>query len=163
MNIFTKRFWKFLWQRWTRGFDDSETWSLDSTISYFILPRLKRFKEIYNNGNKGAVWLPGCIHNKFKEGYELNQYGDIKDKKIRKIQWKKAAKYYDDIIQSMVDLFQDIYDEEYNNEEWYKKWEILAKKESKKQKTDISAYSLTRKFREEQMKIFSEYYFSLWW
>jgi hypothetical protein len=37
------RFW---WQRRSRGWDDSETWSLDSTASEFILPRLKRFKTI---------------------------------------------------------------------------------------------------------------------
>jgi len=29
-----------------RGFDDSETWSLTDTICHFILPRLKRFKEV---------------------------------------------------------------------------------------------------------------------
>lgn len=37
------RFW---WQRRTRGWDDSETWSLDSTIAEFTLPRLRRFREI---------------------------------------------------------------------------------------------------------------------
>lgn len=33
-------------QRMIKGFDDSETWSLTDTICRFILPRLKRFKEI---------------------------------------------------------------------------------------------------------------------
>lgn len=33
-------------QRIETGFDDSETWSLNCTISNFILPRLKRFKEL---------------------------------------------------------------------------------------------------------------------
>lgn len=33
-------------QRNERGFDDSETWSLDCTIIEFILPRLKRLLEI---------------------------------------------------------------------------------------------------------------------
>ena len=32
-------------QRLTRGFDDSELWSLDCTIAEFIAPRLKAFKE----------------------------------------------------------------------------------------------------------------------
>ena len=36
-------------QRQLRGFDDSETWSLTDTICHFIIPRLKRFKEV-NNG-----------------------------------------------------------------------------------------------------------------
>ena len=33
-------------QRIERGFDDTETYSLDQTIAKFILPRLKRFKEV---------------------------------------------------------------------------------------------------------------------
>lgn len=36
-------------QRITRGFDDSETWSLRDTIANFILPRLKRHREIIEN------------------------------------------------------------------------------------------------------------------
>lgn len=32
-------------QRLTRGFDDTEMWSLDCTIAAFIAPRLKVFKE----------------------------------------------------------------------------------------------------------------------
>lgn len=41
-----ERWEKYKQQRIERGFDDSETWSLDTTIIKFILPRLKRFKEI---------------------------------------------------------------------------------------------------------------------
>jgi hypothetical protein len=37
------RFW---WQRRTRGWDDSETWSLDATCAEWLLPRLKRLREI---------------------------------------------------------------------------------------------------------------------
>lgn len=37
------RYW---WQRRTRGWDDSELWSLDCTIARFALPRLRRFAEI---------------------------------------------------------------------------------------------------------------------
>lgn len=33
-------------QRRTKGFDDSETWSLDHTIAKFALPRLKVFKNL---------------------------------------------------------------------------------------------------------------------
>lgn len=39
---------KYRKQRLQRGFDDTETWNLDSTILHFILPRLKRFKELAN-------------------------------------------------------------------------------------------------------------------
>jgi hypothetical protein len=33
-------------QRAERGFDDTELWNLNTTIAQFILPRLKRFREI---------------------------------------------------------------------------------------------------------------------
>lgn len=39
---------RFFWQRWTRGWDDSECWSLDLTMAQFILPRLKRLREIHH-------------------------------------------------------------------------------------------------------------------
>lgn len=41
-----KRRIKFLFQRLLRGFDDSETWSLDYTFYNWLLPRLKRFEEL---------------------------------------------------------------------------------------------------------------------
>lgn len=50
MKIFTRRFWRFFWQRCTRGWDDSDTWNLDTTAAKFLLPRLRRFKEL-NDGH----------------------------------------------------------------------------------------------------------------
>lgn len=41
-----KRMLKYWWQRRTRGFDDSEMWSLDYSLAEHIVPRLKRFKEV---------------------------------------------------------------------------------------------------------------------
>lgn len=40
-----KRSCRFFWQRMTRGWDDSETWSLDYSLAKLILPRLIRLKE----------------------------------------------------------------------------------------------------------------------
>lgn len=42
----TKRGLLFLWQRFTRGFSDDETWSLDYTVAKFTLPRLRRLREL---------------------------------------------------------------------------------------------------------------------
>lgn len=44
--IKTPRQRKFFYQRFIRGFSDDDLWNLDKTIAEFILPRLKRFKEI---------------------------------------------------------------------------------------------------------------------
>ena len=54
-----KREVKFFYQRRVRGFDDSELWNLDFTISKFVLPRLKAFKKIthgYPNGLTEQEW-----------------------------------------------------------------------------------------------------------
>jgi len=159
MNIFDKRDWKFLWQRWTRGFDDSETWVLYMPITKFILPRLKRFKEILEH----TGCIPGYIMEKFKDGYKLNQFDTIADKKIRKRQEDLAQKYWINLLQQMVDVFQDIYDEEYNYDSWRDKWNKLAKQESKKQGKDIKDWQLNNEFRKEGLKTFQENFFALWW
>lgn len=39
---------QFRKQRMERGFDDSETWSLDYTVASFIIPRLERYQELAN-------------------------------------------------------------------------------------------------------------------
>jgi len=43
-------------QREERGFDDTELWNLDATIAEFILPRLKRFRDI-------VVGYPGNLNS----------------------------------------------------------------------------------------------------
>lgn len=37
------RYW---WQRRSRGWDDSETWSLDWKLATWLAPRLRRFREL---------------------------------------------------------------------------------------------------------------------
>lgn len=63
---------KYKEQRMTRGFDDSETWSLDITIAKFLVPRLKAFKEC-NNGFPSRLtekkW--NTIIDEMIEGFEL--------------------------------------------------------------------------------------------
>lgn len=47
MSLRRIRQWvKFWWQRRTRGWDDSELWSLDVTLAQHIAPRLRRLKLI---------------------------------------------------------------------------------------------------------------------
>ena len=43
-----KRYNCYVKQLKKHGFSDTETWSLDSVVCQFILPRLKRFREISN-------------------------------------------------------------------------------------------------------------------
>jgi hypothetical protein len=46
IDLFYPKTYRFLWQKITRGWDDSDTWSLDYTLAKWILPRLKRFKQL---------------------------------------------------------------------------------------------------------------------
>ena len=50
-----KRFKRHKSQLKTNGFSDSETWSLDSVVAEFVLPRLKRFKEVSNGFPMGLT------------------------------------------------------------------------------------------------------------
>lgn len=46
IGFFYERKIVFFYQRMTRGWDDSEMWSLDHNLAKLILPRLKHFKEV---------------------------------------------------------------------------------------------------------------------
>lgn len=47
---------EYLLQRLQRGFDDTEMWNLNSVIARFVLPRLKRFKEINHGYPINMTW-----------------------------------------------------------------------------------------------------------
>ena len=75
-----KREEKFAKQRIERGFDDSETWSIRDTIAKFIVPRLKRFREItiaYPGGMTEDEW--NIILDKMIRAFELvdDSYYDV--------------------------------------------------------------------------------------
>lgn len=50
----TVRAVKHFYQRRTRGWDDSDLWSLDCTIAKFTLPRLRRFRATLH-GHPGEI------------------------------------------------------------------------------------------------------------
>jgi hypothetical protein len=73
---------RFKKQRLERGFDDSEMWSLYSTISHFILPRLKDYREcieefgIHPYSLKSVEkWLE--LLDKMILAFELKIYGSM--------------------------------------------------------------------------------------
>ena len=54
-----KRDMRHVCQRITRGWDDSDLWSLDHSLAKLILPRLKRFKDCrggYPHGMTDQEW-----------------------------------------------------------------------------------------------------------
>ena len=68
-----KRYKKYNKQLKKYGFCDSETWNLDAVIAEFILPRLKRFREVTNGYSKDF--------SNYDEWYE------VLDKMIFSFEW----------------------------------------------------------------------------
>lgn len=57
---------KLLYQKLVRGWSDADTWSLDVTTSEFLLPRLKRFKEL-------KIGYPSCLNSEEEWDEILNK------------------------------------------------------------------------------------------
>lgn len=74
---------KFWWQRRTRGFDDSVTWSLDYSLAKLIWPRLRLFRE-HNMGHPYGMteeeWLLklDCMIRAFVYLADESRWKDIK-------------------------------------------------------------------------------------
>ena len=148
------RFFKFAWQRKTRGFDDSETWNLDNTIANFVLPRLKRYKEL----NNGCPILDG-----FDESLDENN-----DKMHE--EWNRII---DRIIFSLERISKDDesdwikYPENYDHG-WTTKPSITHPNHSElvwndKRKPEYIEYEKLQKEIQEGLSLFSKYFRSLWW
>jgi hypothetical protein len=63
---------RFVKQRAERGWDDSETWSLFTTFCCWIVPRLKRYKELsggYPPSMSEDEWC--ALLDKMIEGFEI--------------------------------------------------------------------------------------------
>ena len=111
-----------VWFRIRNGWDSSDTWSLQFTISKFVLPRLKRFKEV----SKGSV--PNKIYQKVNGDMKLaskewnekldkmvlafqriidedEDFHDFKDKKY----WDKQEKIKEDGLKLFAEYFQDLW------------------------------------------------------
>jgi hypothetical protein len=86
-----KRFVRFFFQRLTRGWDDSQTWNLDTAFALLILPRLKRFKELNTSFPYELTpekwddfldemiwafeWYSSPVENRDRNGYERAHKG----------------------------------------------------------------------------------------
>jgi len=62
------RMMKHWWQRRTRGFDDSELWSLDTTITDFVAPRLRAFEKMKRCG------YPPCYNDNWSEAKQMGKW-----------------------------------------------------------------------------------------
>lgn len=100
---------KFIKQYKKRGFDDTETWSLNTTILRFVLPRLKRFRKIV------AGMPPNLELDKetlktinFEDGYlSIEEWKERLDKMINAIELYLNDEMFDKDgkVEEGIDLF----------------------------------------------------------
>lgn len=117
-SIFMARTYRFIWQRIVRGWDDSDTWSLDDTIAHFALPRVKRFKEVNDGYPNDAgtperwdeildeiIWALDYIANDGEEKF----FEKHKDENTRYDEWKKLEKRCDDGMKLFGEYFRGLW------------------------------------------------------
>ena len=86
----------------TNGFSDTETWNFDYVIASFILPRLKRFREI-NNGFPEKLGEKGWnkVLDRMIMGFELQvlDKSNMSDLDYENIEdaWKLLSEYRRDL------------------------------------------------------------------
>ncbi len=78
---FGKRARRFAWQRLTRGWDDSELWSMDHSLAVVILPRLKEFRKKHGG-------YPGSLET-------MEEWDAILDKMIAGFEWFASDARFD--------------------------------------------------------------------
>lgn len=107
---------KYAWQRVTKGWDYSQTWSIDYNYSKILGELILEFKQVNNA-------IPFSIIDQVCENY---QFGDD----INKNKEDEARKLWDNVLQEMADGFLFYYNYKYDTFE-NKNFEILNKKISR--------------------------------
>lgn len=90
-------------QRFERGFDDSETWSLDCTIAQFVLPRLKRYLKVTSDvisiSDKERKDINKVIRAMELIVYEINSPEILTEKEYKEVQY--GLKVFGKIFQTL--------------------------------------------------------------
>jgi len=87
-----------LWQNITRGWNDSDCWSLDHTIAEFVLPRLKVLQK-----NKHGVPSSVQLSEETK-----NALSTLSEKEKEEREFEELQKVWDSILSKMVKSFEFI-------------------------------------------------------
>ena len=186
-TIFTRFYWRTWWDRRTKGFDETETWSLDYSLSKLIAPRIEMFIRFSDFGIPNE-FLNAEYKKSMAKGYEWDsKYWQIKDKAERKRCWKRATNEWQKILHKIHDGFADEVLESKDWDAWNKKWQPQVNKINKqlnKAKTEAqrkeiwNSIKTSREYRKditcctddlvynvrkEARSLLAEYYNNFWW
>ncbi len=109
---------KYFLQRLARGFSDKECWCLDTTIAKFIIPRLRRMKEIgqsYPPDFKSFTkWCDALDKMIWSFEFVLRDYGsddyDFKNKDGWELKQKMRMERYTEGMQLFAKYYNSLWD-----------------------------------------------------
>uniref|UniRef100_A0A6M3IJE0 Uncharacterized protein n=1 Tax=viral metagenome TaxID=1070528 RepID=A0A6M3IJE0_9ZZZZ len=133
-------------QRIKRGFSDQDVWGFD----YFLAPVIaKGCREL----QRQAHGCPGDLYEKFGEEKAFEEW---------KMVLGKIAKTFETAQKILDNDLYIISSEEYT-EEWYNKWNKIAKDIGKTKEYNCRAMTLEEiKEYEKGWKFFAKYFYNLW-
>lgn len=132
-KIFKKSFWRDLYDRRTKGFTRDELWSLDYTITKFLVPRLRAFIEIGPDIAVPQSFLDAEYQKSLSKGYKWNsRWVRIDNKRENKRCMERARKEWKNLLEHMLAGFEDELLEEQDWDAWRKKWQPVVDKYNKK-------------------------------
>lgn len=188
-TIFTAFYWRTLRDRIKKGYDESELWSLDYSLTKLIAPRIRDFAEDFK---ATKFSLPSFLleeerEEAVKKGFAWNsQWHRLENKKEDNRCFERAAKRWYSILDEIARGFEDMLLEADDWNAWTKKWEPAVKLWSKKlnkaktplQKQDVwrkigswrdyrvgivvSAEDITYSLHERAKSLLFHYYNHLW-
>lgn len=187
--ITSKAYWTMLHDRHKYGFDESETWSLDYSLTKLIAPRFRMFNRYARDCGSLPSWILSEERDKsLAKGYKWNsRWARIDNKAEDRRCWKRAKKRWCEILDKVQATFDDMELEGNDWDAWQKKWKPTADKINKKidkAKTHeekkkiwestgtwrkyrpgavIDADDLVWASRKEGLRLFADQYESFWW
>lgn len=132
-KIFKKSYWRDLHDRRTKGFTQDDLWSLDYTITKFIVPRLREFIKIGPEIAVPQSFLDAEYQKSLSKGYKWNsRWVRIDNKRENKRCMERARKEWKNLLEHMLAGFEDELLEEQDWDAWNKKWKPVVDKCNKK-------------------------------
>lgn len=140
------QWWLHLWQRCTRGYDDSVTWSLNTHLASVIAPRIKLYRKLNSESEYGGMPVRRSDKTEGEpDCYTMDEWNAILDEMVWAFEFSQKDWYADNYFDSDPEYTKTgvINKEKFNFHE--EKW-----------KADFERY-------QRGLKLFAEHFDDLWW
>jgi hypothetical protein len=144
--------------------DKYDTWNMESTLAFIVLPMLKQLKETKH----GSAWLPEFdqTSNSAQYSFDFYEEGD-------KLAWEKGHEHWNQILDKMIWSFEQIntnWEDQFHSGEhdFYfedvegTEYSIMKLGPNDTHKFDSEGYFKFQNRMQEGFELFGKYYRNLW-